>query len=95
MEYSRILSTPPLAMSPPKITSAEVLNENFIKVVFANGEVKKFNINLVTSRPNHDALKNYSFLKKLKVDSSGYSVYWNDDVDLCENELWLQGETVL
>jgi hypothetical protein len=82
-------------MSPPKITSAEVLNENFIKVVFANGEFKKFNINLVTSRPNYDALKNYSFLKKLKVDSSGYSVYWNDDVDLCENELWLQGETVL
>jgi hypothetical protein len=81
-------------MSAPKITSAEVLNENFIKVVFANGDVKMFNINLVTSRPNYESLKNYSFLKNIKVDSSGYSVYWNDYVDLCENELWVQGETV-
>jgi hypothetical protein len=79
-------------MSSPKIQSAEVLNENYIRVVFENGEAKNFNINLVSSRPNYESLKNFSFLKNLKVDPAGYSIYWNDDVDLCEHELWQQGE---
>ena len=80
-------------MNPPKIKSAEAISQDYIRVVFDNLEVKKFNINLVTSRPSYELLKDFSFLKNVKVDPSGYSVFWNDSVDLCEYELWSHGET--
>jgi hypothetical protein len=92
VEYTRVSPTTSTPMNPPKIQSAEVLNENYIRIVFSNGESKRFNINLVTSRPNYDSLKNYSYLKNIKVDPSGCSIYWDDYVDLCENELWNNGE---
>ena len=76
----------------PKILSASAPKENILLVNFSNGQTRIFNVETVTSRPNYNQLLNYSFLKNVKVDPSGYSIYWNDEIDLCENELWQKGE---
>ena len=76
----------------PKIVSVSAPQERLLIVNFSNGQSKKFNVETVASRPNYYQLLNYSFLKNAKVDSAGYSIYWNDEVDLCENELWNKGE---
>ena len=80
-------------MSPiPKIVSVSAPQEKLLIIKFSNGQTKKFNVESVSSRPKYNQLLNYSFLKNAKVDPSGYAIYWNDEVDLCENELWSKGE---
>ena len=81
-------------MNSPKIKHIEVLEEKYLKVLFSNGTTKKFNINIVSSRPNYETLQNPSFLRNFKLDPTGYSVYWNDQIDICENELWEKGELI-
>jgi hypothetical protein len=39
-------------------------------------------------------LQNENFFKRVKVDSGGYGISWNDDIDLAESELWLKGVSV-
>ena len=37
-------------------------------------------------------LGNEAFFKSVKVDPGGYGVSWNDEVDLSEYELWVNGK---
>ncbi|CDH46826.1 MAG: DUF2442 domain-containing protein [Candidatus Competibacteraceae bacterium] len=36
-------------------------------------------------------LKNSAFFKNVRVDQGGYAVYWNDEIDISEYELWTHG----
>ncbi len=77
--------------SPLKIRFAQAIAPNIIKVDFSNGISKNFDIIPLTNRPHYDALLNFNFLKNLSVDPSGYCIFWNDYVDICESELWEKG----
>ncbi|MGW8256272.1 MAG: DUF2442 domain-containing protein, partial [Thermoguttaceae bacterium] len=44
--------------------------------------------------PPFELLKNDAFFKNVHVDPHGYGVVWNDDVDLSESELWIQGTNI-
>lgn len=81
-------------MAPPKIKSASALEDLTLKVEFRNGVVKLFNLKNVVDRPNYQLLKNFTFFKNLKVSSDGYSIYWNDEIDICENEIWQKGTII-
>ena len=37
-------------------------------------------------------LKDDAFFKNVRVDQAGYGVVWNDNVDLSESELWINGK---
>jgi hypothetical protein len=37
-------------------------------------------------------LNNEAFFRSVKVDMGGYGIVWNDDIDLSEYELWVNGE---
>jgi len=76
----------------PKIVSVSAPKKNLFIISFSNGQTKTFDVETVSSRPNYNQLLNYSFLKNAKIDPSGHFIYWNDDVDLCENELWSKGK---
>jgi len=39
-------------------------------------------------------LKNKAFFKVVKVDSGGYGLSWNSEMDLSEYELWKNGKEV-
>jgi hypothetical protein len=36
-------------------------------------------------------LQNPSFLKNFQIDSGGYGLVWNEDIDISEYELWKNG----
>lgn len=40
------------------------------------------------SRSPFDQLTNLNLFKQVKVDEHGYGIYWNDDIDLAESELY-------
>jgi hypothetical protein len=37
-------------------------------------------------------LKNSAFFKSVQVDTGGYAVVWNEDIDISEYELWCNGQ---
>ena len=36
-------------------------------------------------------LQNPSFFKSFKIEAGGYSLVWNEDIDISEYELWKNG----
>lgn len=40
-------------------------------------------------------LSNPDFFKKLSIESGGYGLVWNDEIDISEYELWRNGVTLM
>ena len=75
-----------------RIESARALPAGQLHVVFTDGTAKVYDTNaLVTRHPAFSALSNAAVFNAVRVDSGGYGVSWNDDLDLSCNELWENG----
>lgn len=75
----------------PKIKNVNA-KENYILIVkFDNSCIKKYDCRQLINRPEFKPILNKSFFKTVKVDSGGYGVSWNDDIDISEYELWTNG----
>lgn len=72
-----------------KITPAGDL---ILLVEFENGTTKKFDCKSILHRDeNFKRLKNPGYFENIRIDPGGYGISWDDDLDLSENELWLNG----
>jgi hypothetical protein len=79
-----------------KVQSVKPLPEFELLLTFKNGEIKRYNV-----KPLFDKWKPFKALaettglfEQVKVDSGGYGVSWNDDIDLSCDELYENGATV-
>jgi Protein of unknown function (DUF2442) len=63
-------------------------------VDFDNGTGKKYDFKKNLSNPLFQELQDKVLFKQLTVDSGGYGISWNDDLDLSEYELWQNGVIV-
>ncbi|MCK4766376.1 MAG: DUF2442 domain-containing protein [Candidatus Aminicenantes bacterium] len=77
----------------PKIKDVYVDKGYILVVNFENGVQKKYDFNRNFDNPVFRDLKNEYLFKQVKVDTGGYGISWNDDLDLSENELWKNGVT--
>ena len=78
------------------VASVKPLPDFHLHVTFDNGEVKIYDV-----RPwikEHEAFHafelTYKLFEQVKVDSGGYGIYWNEDIDLSCNELFYNGKSV-
>ena len=78
----------------PNVRSVATLPNKRLKVAFVSGEVKIYNCAPLIAEDAFCPLKDEAFFKNVRVDSTGYGISWNDDVDLSESELWIRGVTV-
>lgn len=78
----------------PKIISVKVADDYVLFVTFDNHEVKKVDLSLKLSNPRFEALKNKVLFRNVEVDQGGYGISWNDDIDMSEYELWIEGESL-
>lgn len=60
-------------------------------VRFRNGEQRMYDCASLLSRPRFHLLADPGFLRAVSVDTGGYGISWNDDIDLSEYELWTNG----
>ncbi len=37
-------------------------------------------------------LKNSFFFKNVRVEQGGYAIFWDQNIDISEYELWMNGE---
>jgi hypothetical protein len=79
-------------MNYPKIISAKTIDNNTLQIEFDNSIKKTYDIRRVIDREMFMPLKNYSLFKNVQIDNGGYAVFWNEDIDISEYELWTNGE---
>lgn len=65
-------------------------------MIYFNDEVKEYNIgHLFDKKNDFKVLSNItSLFEQVKIDTGGYGISWNDDLDLSCNELYFNGKSV-
>ena len=79
-------------MDTPKIQSIEPLEGKRLWVKFANGVEKIYDCAQILNMEIFQILNHEAFFKSVKVDTGGYGISWNDELDLSEVELWVNGK---
>lgn len=75
-----------------KISRVSTLPEYQLIVEFCEGSAKIYDVSVLFDRiQEFYALKDPEILNKVTVDTCGYGVIWNDDLDLSSDELWENG----
>ena len=80
-------------MDYPKILSAVAIDNHTLLIEFEDKKKKTYDIRPLLKKM-FVPLKNYAFFKTVSVDSGGYAVVWNSNIDLSEYELWLNSKAV-
>lgn len=75
-------------MKYPKVIKVKVVSSLKLELLFDNGELRLYDISKLVLKPPFDRLINFNLFKQVKVDDHGYGIYWNDDLDLAESELF-------
>ena len=72
----------------PKIESVAPLEDFKLRVTFANGVEKIYDCRPLLTEPPFTLLQSPALFRAVQVDSGGYGISWNDEIDLSEAELW-------
>ncbi|MBI4023447.1 MAG: DUF2442 domain-containing protein [Verrucomicrobia bacterium] len=75
----------------PKIERVAPIGDAELFVRFENGIEKTYDCRPVLALPEFHLLKIPAFFRAVQVDTGGHGVFWNNDLDLSEYELWTNG----
>ena len=78
-----------------KVKSVTALPNLELDVQFVNGTTKIYDAKPLLDRiPAFKALEDEALFSQVEVDTGGYGIVWNDDLDLSCDELWEHGRKV-
>ena len=79
-----------------KVKSVSALPDFCLMVQFSEGVTKKYDVSLLFERWEsfREFEKQPELFESVQVDTGGYGVIWNDDLDLSCNELYECGEDI-
>lgn len=80
-----------------KIIDVKALDNFILHVVFNNGIKKSYDVKQLFYRfPDmFEPFKyNPAIFKNVKIDCGGCGIYWNEDIDISEFELWENGKII-
>lgn len=80
--------------SYPKVSQVEPLSNYRLRITFQNGIVKEYDCSPLLEKAVFHPLSEASLFNQVAVGAGGYGIFWNDDIDLSEAELWLNGLAV-
>lgn len=76
----------------PKIESVKPLNDKRLVIRFQTGETRIYDCSQLLALPRFHCLNDPVFFRMVQVDCGGYGIFWNDEIDISEYELWTNGE---
>jgi len=76
----------------PRIKSISTEDNYILVVTFENDIVKKYDFKPMLDNPHFSNLKDKLLFSSVKVDVGGCGISWNDELDLSEYELWVNGQ---
>lgn len=74
-----------------KIKTVKAMADKRLLVTFNNGVIKIYDCSQLLEDENFRPLLNDNLFRAVKADKHGYGISWNDELDLSESELWLNG----
>ncbi len=77
----------------PQVSAVEALTDKRLRVTFATGEVKIYDCRPLLNEEIFRPLQDDKIFRRVRADAHGYGVIWNDEIDLAESELWLNGKS--
>ncbi len=75
----------------PKIKSIQPLEGKKLLVTFDNDVKKIYDCASLLSEDAFYPLKDEALFRNVKIDPGGYGISWNEEIDLSEAELWING----
>jgi hypothetical protein len=78
-------------MEAPEILLVQPVENKRLLVRFTNGIEKIYDCKPLLALERFHLLRNEAFFKAVRVDPGGYGISWNDEMDLSEYELWVNG----
>jgi hypothetical protein len=78
----------------PKIRNVEPQSGKTILVTFENGIQKAYDCTPLLKSEAFRPLQDDAIFRCAHTDTHGYGVVWNDEIDLAESEVWLNGQNV-
>lgn len=78
-------------MQYPRVRSAKAINNHVLLIEFENHERRKYDITPLLEKEMFYPLKDSALFKNVQIEKGGYAVYWNDEIDISEYELWIHG----
>lgn len=76
-----------------KIERVKALQDSILEVAFQEGKIKQYDVKgLFDIHPQFAVFKtDFMLFSKVKVDTGGYGVSWNDELDLDADTIWEDG----
>jgi hypothetical protein len=81
-------------MRCPRVISAKAVDDHTLLIEFDNSAKKTYNITPLLENEMFFPLANAAFFKNVQIDKGGYAVFWDENIDLSEYELWTHGRTI-
>jgi len=78
----------------PKIRDVRPRPGKSLLVTFENGEKRVYDCTPLLQIEVFRPLRDDAIFRCAHTDIHGYGVVWNDDIDLAESEIWLNGQAV-
>jgi hypothetical protein len=75
----------------PRVRSVRPLAGKRLLVAFATGEERFYDCGPLLAESAFAALADETVFQQVRPDPHGYGVIWNDEIDLAESELWING----
>ena len=79
----------------PKIKSVTPIDDFHLIILFENDVEKEYDCHQILDRSEFKPLLNKAFFRSVKVDTGGYGISWNENIDLSEYELWMNGKEIV
>jgi hypothetical protein len=75
----------------PKIRDVEPMEGKTLLVTFETGDRRVYDCTPLLRSDAFLPLRDDALFRCAHADPHGYGVIWNDDIDLAESEIWLNG----
>jgi hypothetical protein len=76
----------------PRIRSVKPTKGKELLVTFDNGDQRLYDCAPLLKHEAFSVLEDEAIFQCARPDPHGYAVIWNDDVDLAESEIWVNGK---
>lgn len=78
----------------PKVQSAKALDNHTLLIKFDNKQKKKYDVAPLLENKMFLPLKDPALFKSVQVEQGGYAIFWYNDIDISEYELWNNGQAM-
>jgi hypothetical protein len=76
----------------PKIQAVTPRRGKTLLVTFENGEQRLYDCTPLLQLDAFRPLEDEALFRCAHADSHGFGVVWNDEIDLAESEIWINGQ---